>query len=587
MRSSVAQRTLDAFLVRGAREPNRSNPSSDALARDGDENVDPSAARAVANWARVACGVARERGSSASSSGRDYATAVKRAAYAYATTTRNARRRLRGREDTLVGDLWAHSSGRASERARRRLGAAVSGGAARALKEYGACALPRVATTSASAANNAVSAIEFDASGTVVTTGTVAGAIDVQDVATLRAHGGELYAPRLKLSTARYIESLRWSGDRSMVLTTCDSSNTVVAYRGDTARVPGPRGISQETVVFREFKVETSVNEPLSNGLRDLSFDPSDPHRMIASAGNGQAYVWDTRTPSGKQTAQLASHLKTPIASLVVSHDGHTIIGGESSTGEVLIWDMRKPFSQGGAAFGAIGDRTHRYGLIAQLSIAKLLHKTVLGTEANIEHTGVQWIGCDPRDSRRLGFHLVNGWSGVVDLMKPCVTHAHCPPPPWLEAPRPENVPENAIAPTIHNIPISDSRRRQACWLPDGRSFAVGLGVKPGLRVLDFAPSAASRHWVHGLTVADFDREPERRYASGGEPVFVETSSKVYTVAAHPFGGEIMAGGESTLSLLRFGRHVAESDLVESTEAVLTDGPATVEASQVASEVRN
>ena len=586
MRSSTAQRTLDAFLVRGARELNRSIPTNDVLACDGDENVDPCAARAVENWARVACGVTRESGTDAATVGRDYATAVKRAAYAYATTSKNARRRLRGSGDTLVGDLWAHASGRASERARRRLASALSGEAARALVEYGACALPRVATTSASAANNAVSAIDFDASGTVVTTGTVAGAIDVQDVATLRAHGGELYAPQLKLSTGRYIEALRWSSDRSMVVTTSDSSNSVIAYRGGTVRVPGPRGISQEAVVLREFKVETSANGTLSNGLRDLSFDPSDPHRMIASAGNGQGYVWDTRAPSGKQTAQLASHLKTPITSLVVSHDGHTIIGGESSTGEVLIWDMRKPCSQGGAAFGAIGDRTHRYGLIAQLSVAKLLHKTALGTEANIEHTGVQWIGCDPRDSRRLGFHLVNGWSGVIDLMKPCVTHAHCPPPPWLEAPRPENVPENALAPTLHDIPISDSRRRQACWLPDGRSFAVGLGVKPGLRVLDFTPSAASRHWLHGLTAADFDREPERRYSIGSEPVFVETSSKVYTVAAHPFGGEIMAGGESTLSLLRFGRHVAESD-PESTETGLNDGRAEANAPQVTSEAIN
>jgi len=170
--------------------------------------------------------------------------------------------------------------------------------------------------------------------------------------------------------------------------------------------------------------------------------------------------------------------------------------------------------------------------------------------------------------------------------MKPCVTHAHCPPPPWLEAPRPENVPENALAPTLHDIPISDSRRRQACWLPDGRSFAVGLGVKPGLRVLDFTPSAASRHWLHGLTAADFDREPERRYSIGSEPVFVETSSKVYTVAAHPFGGEIMAGGESTLSLLRFGRHVAESD-PESTETGLNDGRAEANAPQVTSEAIN
>jgi hypothetical protein len=62
----------------------------------------------------------------------------------------------------------------------------------------------------------------------------------------------------------------------------------------------------------------------------------------------------------------------------------------------------------------------------------------------------------DPRDSRRLAFQLgalqllgacapihlsllltrlartARGWSGVIDLSALAITHAHCPPPPWL-----------------------------------------------------------------------------------------------------------------------------------------------------------
>jgi hypothetical protein len=59
------------------------------------------------------------------------------------------------------------------------------------------------------------------------------------------------------------------------------------------------------------------------------------------------------------------------------------------------------------------------------------------------------------------------------------------------------------------------------------------------------------------LTIADLEREPAGRYATGNEPVFIETSSKIFSVAAHPYHhGELIAGGESALCLLGYG-HVA------------------------------
>jgi hypothetical protein len=90
------------------------------------------------------------------------------------------------------------------------------------------------------------------------------------------------------------------------------------------------------------------------------------------------------------------------------------------------------------------------------------------------------------------------------------------------------------------------------------------MGVKPGVRVLDFAPTTKSRHWVHGLTMADLDKEPEMRYATGNEPVLIETSTKIFTVAAHPLHhGELIAGGESALSLIGY---VAERPAEENPE---------------------
>ena len=121
----------------------------------------------------------------------------------------------------------------------------------RALVEYGACALPRVTNNArAAGANNAVNAIEFDAAGGMVTSGTSAGAIDVLDVATLRTTAGELYCPKLKLSTDRYIDAMKWNHDASLVMTACDISSTVIAYRGDSTRVVGPRGMAPRTHVM-------------------------------------------------------------------------------------------------------------------------------------------------------------------------------------------------------------------------------------------------------------------------------------------------------------------------------------------------
>jgi hypothetical protein len=574
---SPAQNTLDAFLKRAS--------SSTKPRERGDvenvENVDPerahdddARARAedVANdvlgrWSRVAracvaraC-VARAATSTSTTSRR--AEDVKRAAYAYATKMKNARRAHgtklnHGREMmTLVGDLWACERGIGAHGARKRLRFAVGGGASmRALVEYGACALPRVTNNArAAGANNAVNAIEFDAAGGMVTSGTSAGAIDVLDVATLRTTAGELYCPKLKLSTDRYIDAMKWNHDASLVMTACDISSTVIAYRGDSTRVVGPRGMAPRTHVMHKYKVQTRTNNA-SLGLRDLKLDPKDPRCIIASASNGQAYLWDTRLAGDKQTAQLSSLLKTTaIASLVVSDDGHTVIGGDGDKGDLLIWDMRKATSN--TSIGGLGDNTQYYSIVAQLSITKLLAKTALATDVKISDSGVHWIGCDPNDCRRLGYHLTNGWSGVLDLMKPCVTHAHCPPAPWLEARQSEVRAENSLEPDALSVPLSDLRRRTPCWLPDGGSFAVGLGVKPGVRVLDFAPTPKSRHWIHGLTIADLEREPAGRYATGNEPVFIETSSKIFSVAAHPYHhGELIAGGESALCLLGYG-HVA------------------------------
>jgi len=457
--------------------------------------------------------------------------------------------------------------------ARKRLRRTVGGGlGTRVLREYGRCELPLASTARVSSMNNAVNAIEFDPTGRFVTSGTNAGAIDVQDVGTLRVTRGELYCPKLKLSTNRYVEALKWDGSRSMVMTVCDTANSVIAYKGDSVRIAGPRGVEQRTHVMHKYYAVGNETNGNDLGLHDLVLDSRDPTRIIAAGSDGRAYLWDTRMSGERQTAQFSAGARSSsITSLVTSHDGHTVIGADGTRGDVYIWDARKGSAKTIKTFGAIGNSAETYSIVAQLSIPKLLRKTALATDVKIENTGAHWIGYDPMDSRRLGYHLNNGWSGVIDLMKPCVTHAHCPPAPWLEANQSVVLAENELEPGAFSVPISDLRRRTACWLPDGGALAVGLGVKPGIRVLDFAPSTKSRHWVHDMTIADLDKEPDDRYGCGNDPTFIETSSKIFSTAVHPnHHGELVAGGESVLCLIGYGETACEEHVPNEKDAPRT-----------------
>ena len=595
--------TLDAFLLRtgavGSPKRRRGGGGSGCSSRgdglenvspcdDGDSSDDAVVTEVLRRWETLfegTVGALDEVVTTATAHKRNRANDVLRAAFELAVKKssrgdgkmdeKSRRRRRRPSATTLGNDLSAMMR---CERgidacARKRLRRTVGGGlGTRVLREYGRCELPLASTARVSSMNNAVNAIEFDPTGRFVTSGTNAGAIDVQDVGTLRVTRGELYCPKLKLSTNRYVEALKWDGSRSMVMTVCDTANSVIAYKGDSVRIAGPRGVEQRTHVMHKYYAVGNETNGNDLGLHDLVLDSRDPTRIIAAGSDGRAYLWDTRMSGERQTAQFSAGARSSsITSLVTSHDGHTVIGADGTRGDVYIWDARKGSAKTIKTFGAIGNSAETYSIVAQLSIPKLLRKTALATDVKIENTGAHWIGYDPMDSRRLGYHLNNGWSGVIDLMKPCVTHAHCPPAPWLEANQSVVLAENELEPGAFSVPISDLRRRTACWLPDGGALAVGLGVKPGIRVLDFAPSTKSRHWVHDMTIADLDKEPDDRYGCGNDPTFIETSSKIFSTAVHPnHHGELVAGGESVLCLIGYGETACEEHVPNEKDAPRT-----------------
>jgi hypothetical protein len=140
------------------------------------------------------------------------------------------------------------------------------------------------------------------------------------------------------------------------------------------------------------------------------------------------------------------------------------------------------------------------------------------------------WCEQDPHDARRLGFHLACGWSGVVDLAgggwggggggggRPFVTHAHCPPPPW------EISAEDGTRRLARGVDAAAlSHRRSAAWVTVGgggtggaacAALAVGCPGVAGLRLLDFSPTPAARHWVAGVHAADLEAEEEEAAAA-------------------------------------------------------------------------
>ncbi|PWA88254.1 WD40/YVTN repeat-like-containing domain-containing protein [Artemisia annua] len=85
--------------------------------------------------------------------------------------------------------------------------------------------------------------------------------------------------------------------------------------------------------------------------------------------------------------------------------------------------------------------------------------------------------------SFQLGFHLDDGWSGVLDVQKFQVSHIHCPPPPWLDG-----ATSNALLPP-----------RKPSWLPEHSIYAVGSTSSNELHLLDFYPNTSSP--CHCVTV--------------------------------------------------------------------------------------
>uniref|UniRef100_A0A251SK62 Putative WD40-repeat-containing domain-containing protein n=1 Tax=Helianthus annuus TaxID=4232 RepID=A0A251SK62_HELAN len=121
--------------------------------------------------------------------------------------------------------------------------------------------------------------------------------------------------------------------------------------------------------------------------------------------------MWDRRASVHPQRVLTTKKITglTSIQSL-----GDQCVYGGSESGFIYIWDLRR--LRGG-----------RSSTVFQSD------KEVEQSRTYIRRKGIQSININSTCPYQLGFHLNDGWSGVLDMHNYRVSHIHCPPlPPWM-----------------------------------------------------------------------------------------------------------------------------------------------------------
>lgn len=152
-----------------------------------------------------------------------------------------------------------------------------------------------------------------------------------------------------------------------------------------------------------------------------------------------------------------------------------------------------------------------------------------LKAQTNIENSSIHSISFSPSCGHHLGFHLNNGWSGVLNILDFSVTHIHCPPPPWIE---------HECAPWL------TIRRRRPAWLTSYPVYAVGCTMECHINVLDFTSSPTSQCSVNSNShILQSSVEGKWRKQ-------LHTSEPVVAIAAHPTHDSLLAGTQAGSLLL-------------------------------------
>lgn len=368
-----------------------------------------------------------------------------------------------------------------------------------------------------------VTCVEFDAQGVYVASVSSNGCLSIHDFETLYCTSGgreaEEVKPTVHVHTRHKLEAMRWNpNNQDEVACVASGSNNVYLY--DIA------SFSQDPRQKLQFKPKTQRGQPAS--LFDLSYSTIDKDRMIACGNDNNVHVWDRRVGKLPTMSLPAPTGGGDLNSLQLLRDEHLILAG-SEGGHIFLWDLRGGRSS--AAFVTSGEVYHPP--LRSVKVATLLEDiSDLKAQTRIENSSVHSISLNPSYGYHLGFHLNNGWSGVLDLLDFSVSHIHCPPPSWLD---------HECAPWL-NV-----RRRRPAWLTSYPVYAVGCTMECHINVLDFTPGPKSQCSVNSNCHTD------HASVKGKWKKQLHTSEPVVAIASHPTNDYLLAGTQAG-SLLLIGQ---------------------------------
>ncbi|KAI7746225.1 hypothetical protein M8C21_017690 [Ambrosia artemisiifolia] len=374
-----------------------------------------------------------------------------------------------------------------------------------------------------------VCALEFDAKGIYLASVTRPGCLTVHEFESLycqsNGSGEDQGKQLLHIPIFSGVNAVRWNpASQDEVACTSLSNNEVLIF--DIGYVS-----CEPSEVLRKRPTVSVHGSSVRQGFSDIALS-NDDARVLASDTCGAISIWDRRASNLPQSG-LTTNANYGLTSIQL--DENQCVIGASKGGFIYIWDLR-----GGRFSAAFQSHKEAYSSpLTSVRLSSMLNKIgPLKAQSNILPKEIQSININPSCPYQLGFHLDDGWSGVLDLHNFQVSHIHCPPPPWLDE-------LNAV------IPMSPSRKPS--WLPKHSIYAVGSTSSNGLHLLDFYPHTSSPCHV------DYDdsKNPGETFECK-QNIFVPLSGLVTACATHPLNGTIVAGTVEASLLMISQKHLCK-----------------------------
>ncbi|KAJ0465173.1 putative transcription factor WD40-like family [Helianthus annuus] len=376
-----------------------------------------------------------------------------------------------------------------------------------------------------------VSALEFDAKGIYLASVTKPGCLTVHEFESLycQSNGSGTREDQgkqlLHIPVFSGANAVRWNpASQDEVVCTSLINNEVLIF--DIGYVS-----SEPTEVLRKRPTVNVHGSSVRQGFSDIALS-NDDARVLASDTYGAISIWDRRASNLPQSG-LTTNATYGLTSIQL--DENQCVIGATKSGFIYIWDLR-----GGRSSAAFQSHKEAYSSpLTSVRLSSMLNKIgPLKAQSNILPKEIESININPSCSYQLGFHLDDGWSGVLDLHNFQVSHIHCPPPPWLDE-------SNDV------IPMSPPRK--ASWLPKHSIYAVGSTSNNGLHLLDFYPHTSSPCHV------DYDESKNPgETLECKQNVFVPLSGLVTACATHPLNGTIVAGTVEASLLMISQKHLCK-----------------------------